>query len=379
MSRYIAIGLISGTSVDCVDAAAVEVSLDGKRVGLRLLNGISYPIPPCLKSKIFELFEDKPGSLHLLSLLNMSIGRLFADAAKTLVKKAGLDHRRIAVIGSHGQTVHHVATAEPCCGERIAGSLQIGEASIIARTTGIPVVSDFRTADMAAGGGGAPLVPVLDLVLFQDRQKSIAVQNIGGIGNVTWLPLQKSPVIAFDTGPGNMIVDMLMERLTAGKQCFDQDGRTGKKGRLRQEFLNSWMEHEYLAKRPPKTTGREEFGTAFLAAWCPTEFSPDIIRTAEEFTALSIARAYRDFLPRMPELVVVTGGGARNPNIMQALKTNLPGSEVLTGDEVGVSIDYKEAVAFALMALWRLLGRPNNVPAATGASCEVVMGKISHP
>ncbi len=383
IGRYKVIGLMSGTSVDSVDATALHVELDGDEVKLETIGKISYPIEECLRREIFELFEDPAGSLERLAALNIRLGFLFSEAAIKLLKVTGLNAEEVFVIGSHGQTIFHVAEPVELCGKSVRGSLQIGEGSVIARETGITVVSDFRTADIAAGGSGAPLVPFLDLILFGNLGKTIAAQNIGGIGNVTWIPKKGDSVIAFDTGPGNMIIDRLVEIYTEGKLKYDKDGKIGRSGKILHDILERWMKHPYFKKSPPKTTGREEFGNPFLER----ELGPikaikvdaNLIRTAEEFTASSIADSYKRFLPELPETVIVTGGGAHNPVIMDSLRKNLPKCRVVTGEEYGIDSDFKEASAFALMALWTMLKRPNNVPEATGAGSPVIMGKISFP
>jgi len=378
--EYTAIGLMSGTSVDSVDAAAVRIEQVSGQTNIELIKGLSYPIPAELRAEIFRLFDEPSGALHRLSLLNIRMGLLFAEAAACLIEEANLGFQEVAVIGSHGQTVHHVAESEICCGEQVRGSLQIGEASVIAQRTGIPVVSDFRMADIAAGGTGAPLVPFLDLVLFNGFPKEVAAQNLGGIGNVTWIPKGEEALIAFDTGPGNMIVDMVVDRYTGGALHFDRDGEIGRKGRINEGLLRQWMNHPYFSREPPKSAGREEFGTLFWNEYLASlDLSADIVRTAEAFTAHSIAQAYRRFLPRLPAAVVLTGGGAHNPVIRQLLAELLEESEVLTGDEVGIDVDFKEAIAFALLGLYRILGRTNNVPEATGAKRMVVLGKLSIP
>ncbi|MEW5814752.1 MAG: anhydro-N-acetylmuramic acid kinase [Spirochaetota bacterium] len=379
-TSYRAIGLMSGTSVDSIDAAAVKVDISEGGEDIQLIKGISYPIPDCVRQLIFSLFEDGAGSLHRLSLLNIRLGYLFAEAVVKLLKEAGLKAEEVAVIGSHGQTVYHVSLSEECCGKSLTGSTQIGEASVIAQRTGIPVVSDFRTADIAAGGTGAPLAPFLDLLIFKDPERDTAVQNIGGIGNVTWIPKDRREPIAFDTGPGNMIIDFLVERYTDGRLSFDRDGEIGEKGNVDGRLLEVWMNHPFFLQKPPKSTGREEFGTCFFSTYIKERLpSPDLIRTAEEFTAHSIQRSYTDFLPRVPGRVIVTGGGSHNPVIMRSLCNYFGKDKVFSGEQAGIDSDYKEAIAFALMGLWRLLGRANNVPSATGAERAVVMGKLSLP
>lgn len=377
---YLAIGLMSGTSVDSIDAAAVKVEITDSGTDVNLIKGISYPIPGCIRDSIFQLFDDGPGALHRLALLNMRLGQLFAKATQKLLMKTALNPDRVTVIASHGQTVHHVSLPEECCGRKVRGSIQIGEPSVIAQTTGIPVVSDFRAGDIAAGGNGAPLVPLLDLILFSGHGKDTAAQNIGGISNVTWIPKGNKKPLAFDSGPGNMLIDLLVTSYTKGSRHFDRDGEIGREGKILKGLLEEWMKHSFLARKPPKSTGREEFGTIFLSNYLgDLEADPDLIRTAEEFTALSIAHAYRNFLPSLPERVIVTGGGAHNPIIMESLSNHLKETEVLSGKEVGIDIDFKEAVAFAVLGLFRILGKTGNVPEATGACRKAVLGNITHP
>jgi len=377
---YLAIGLMSGTSVDSIDGAAVKVEITDSGTDVHLVKGISYPIPGCIRDSIFQLFADGSGALHRLALLNMRLGQLFAEATQKLLKDAALNSDKVTVIASHGQTVHHVSLPEKCCGQKVRGSIQIGEPCVIAQTTGIPVVSDFRAGDIAAGGNGAPLAPLLDLILFRGHGKDVAAQNIGGIGNVTWIPKDDKKPLAFDTGPGNMIIDLLVTSYTKGSRHFDRDGKIGRQGNILKSLLEEWMNHPFLARKPPKSTGREEFGTIFLSSLLgDLKPDPDLIRTAEEFTALSIAHAYRNFLPSLPESVIVTGGGAHNPLIMESLSNHLKDAEILSGNQVGIDIDFKEAVAFAVLGLFRILGKTGNVPEATGACRKTVLGNITHP
>ncbi len=390
MKSYVAIGLMSGTSVDAVDASVIRVSFDGDigelgglretEVKLETVGNLSYPIPSCLREEIFNLFKDNSGSLERLSVLNMRLGFLFAEVVGLLLEKTGLTSRDVTVIGSHGQTVYHVADFVDLCGMKVRGSIQIGEGSVIAQKTGIPVVSDFRVADIAAGGNGAPLVPFLDVLLFGKLGKDIAVQNIGGIGNVTWIPENGKSVLAFDTGPGNMIIDALVMDYTGGKIGYDRNGDIGKRGKVIPELLARWMKRAYFKKKPPKSTGREEFGEQFIREeLAGVKITPDVIRTAEEYTAYSIAYSYMVYLPKRPDIVVVTGGGVHNPIIMESLKSYLKDSKVVTGEVYGISSDFKEAIAFGLLGLWSFLRLKNNLPQATGADYEVIMGKVSYP
>ncbi|MBI9103054.1 MAG: anhydro-N-acetylmuramic acid kinase [Spirochaetales bacterium] len=380
MEKKIVIGLMSGTSVDSVDAVAIEIKENGERPGMEILGGISHAIPADLKTLIFELFEDRAGSLKKLCLANMRIGHLFAEAVLTLLDKISIKPEQVALIGSHGQTAYHVADLENCCGMELRGSLQIGEASVIAQKTGIPVVSDFRVADIAAGGSGAPLVPFLDEILAGSLGPNTVFQNIGGIGNLTWFGKAGSDILAFDTGPGNMIIDHLVVEYSGGKLNFDTDGKIGREGMVLEDLLKKWMEHPYLKAEPPKSTGREEFGGEFFKTYLENlEIGPDLIRTATEYTVRTIVDSYERFLDALPKRIVIAGGGAFNPLIMEGLKAAFPDSEVMTGDEAGISSEFKEAAAFALMGYYFTEELYNNVPYATGAKRPVIMGKLSRP
>jgi anhydro-N-acetylmuramic acid kinase len=384
--RYACLGLMSGTSVDGVDAALVKVELRGPGdLDLELGAARVTPLDPGLREEIFALFEDPAGSLERLALLDLRLGEAFGAAARSLMEEAGLGPGEVDVIGSHGQTIRHVAGAP---GSPRRGSLQIGSGVAIALATGVPTVSDFRVADIAAGGTGAPFVPFLDRLLAPRFAKPVVFQNFGGIGNLCWIGPDAS-LLAFDTGPGCMIADRLAEYATEGKLRYDRDGELGARGRLDEERLANWLRHPFLRLPPPRSAGREEFGDSFWRA----EIAPalaaavadsrrlalDLLRTAEAFSARSAARACLDLCPLPPRELVVTGGGARNPHIMAELRAALPGVRVSGGDEVGVSVDFKEAEAFALMGLFALLGLPNTEPRATGASRAVVAGKLSLP
>ena len=388
--RYLSVGLMSGTSVDGIDAALSE-HLVGERpdgrpsVSTRLVAAIARPLPKELRTEIFGLFEDGPGSLDRLALLDLALGEAVAEAALAVVAEAGLRPSDVAVIGSHGQTIRHVA-GDP--GRPGRASLQIGSGDVIAQRTGIAVACDFRPGDIAAGGTGAPLVPFFDRIAAEAFDKPVAFQNYGGIGNVCLVP-SSGPILAFDTGPANMIADRLVAEMSDGRERFDRDGLIGLSGRLREGLLEAWLRHPFLAKRPPKSSGREEFGTAFYDARIAPLLAKqeqgrealfrNLIRTAEAYAARSTAAAYRAFLPETPATVIVSGGGARNPVIMAELRDALPRSRVVDADEAGLSIDYKEAMAFGLFGLLRLLGLPNTEPEATGATRAVIAGGLFVP
>ncbi|WP_020612944.1 anhydro-N-acetylmuramic acid kinase [Sediminispirochaeta bajacaliforniensis] len=377
MKRTKAIGLMSGTSVDSIDAAVISFHDNGAKIAIKDVKGINVGLPDPVKKKIFALFEDPRCSLRELILLHSIMGELFAEAALLLMKKEGLRCEDVAVIGSHGQTLYHIAEKTEFCGKSARGSLQVGDGSIIARRTGITTVSDFRSADIAAGGTGAPLVPFLERIMVERLGSGTAFQNIGGIGNVTFFGDAAADPVAFDTGPGNMVVDRLVTEFTNGAWSYDRDGSLGRKGNIDETLLQEWMAHPYFGKKPPKSTGREEFGSSFFDVFLKKlTINEDLIRTAEEFTARSIVHAYSAHLDRLPDKVIVTGGGAHNPLIMESLRNHLQ-CPVLKGEEAGISSDYKEAAAFALMAYFTINGKTNNIPSATGAACPVVMGKIS--
>jgi len=357
MKEDLVIGLMSGTSVDAVDAALVSIT----PYHIELLKGISFNIPDDVRRCIFDLFQDQKGSLKKLTLMNFRLGELLAEAVHKLLEASGVKADKILAVASHGQTIWHVANEETFCDQTLRGTLQIGEGAVIAERTGITTVSDFRTGDIAAGGSGAPLVPFLDAMLAETTGYNTAFQNIGGIGNVTYLRDASMDPIAFDTGPGNMIVDQLVTDFTGGELAFDKDGMIGKGGSLNRNILKSWLKHPYLSNAIPKTTGREEFGVDFFDHYIKgKELNSDLIYTAEYYTACTITDAYRTFLPELPERVIVTGGGAHNPVILNTLMNQLPECRIQTGDQVGISTDYKEAVAFALLG-WCTLNRKANM------------------
>ena len=278
------------------------------------------------------------------------------------------------------QTIYHAVDADA----PVKSTLQIGEAAVIAARTGVTTVADFRVADVAAGGQGAPLVSYVDWLLLRHPTLTRAVQNIGGIANVTYLPPGDSPagVIAFDTGPGNMLMDDAVRRVTEGTQTYDHGGILASQGQIDQELLAEWMAHPYLAQSPPKTTGREQFGASYGArVWAQAQRrglrANDIVATLTALTAASIADAYRRFLPRMPDQVILGGGGANNPTLVHMLQQHLAPARVTSHETVGLPSDAKEAVAFAVLAYEAIHGRPGNLPTCTGAGTRTILGKIT--
>lgn len=371
--RLRVVGLMSGTSADGVDVAIVDIDDRSTKV----VAFATYPYPPGIRKAIFSLFDPTTSTVDKICHYNFVLGHLFADAVMKLCRSAGISMKTIDLIGSHGQTIYHHPN------HSIGSTLQIGEPSVIAQETGVMTIADFRPADMAAGGQGAPLVPFTDYILFADKRITRAVQNIGGIANVTYLPASSTPdkIIAFDTGPGNMVIDGLMRLLTGGKKTFDQNGAMAARGNVNRLLLDKMLKHPYFKLRPPKTTGREKFGLQYSrdiykAALAKRISKEDIIATATAFTAATIADAYRRFLPKMPQEVILCGGGAQNKTLIKLLQQELPKSKILTTGDFGIAPDVKEAVSFAILAWAAVKGIPANVPSATGAKRPAILGKI---
>jgi anhydro-N-acetylmuramic acid kinase len=377
----IVVGLMSGTSADGVDAAVVQLDGAPPHLTWTLLKHVNQPHSLPLRAEIFACFRPETGSVDRLCRLNFVLGQVFADAALTAIHAAGLTPAEVDLIGSHGQTVWH----SPPGSSDVAATLQIGEAAVIVERTGIPVVSNFRSRDMAAGGQGAPLVPFVDWLLFSHPTRARAVQNIGGIGNVTYLPSganSAADVIAFDTGPGNMLMDDAVRRASRGAFEYDQDGAMAAQGRCDDNLLEELLGDPYFSVLPPKTTGREHFGAQMGAQVWQTGLSlglsaTDLLATLTTFTAESIIRAYRNFLPVFPHEMIISGGGAYNSTLKAMLAERLAPGRLLTSAEMGIPVDAKEALAFAVLAYETWHQRPGNLPAATGASHPVVLGNLT--
>lgn len=380
--------MMSGTSADGIDVALVAIDNGGEKLSAVLLGCHRRGFKTGLREAIFRAFDAKNLSLDAISALNFQLGEEFAQAALEACRKWRIPISAIDLIGSHGQTVFHRGQADTVRGTRLLPStLQIGEPSIIAARTGVATIADFRPADMAAGGQGAPLVPYVDYLLYRDERRGRVALNIGGIANISVIPAGAGPrgVIAFDTGPGNMIVDALTEWATHGRAKYDRDARIALRGETIPQLLAKLMREPYLRRKPPKTAGREQFGRAYadgIIRWAKKHRARpgDVVRTATVFTSLSIADALHRFvLPhtRVDELIA-TGGGAQNPLMMAQLAAELPGVQISPASDWGVPAEAKEAFAFAILAYEAFHGRPNNLPSATGASRPVVMGKLVH-
>ena len=382
------VGVMSGTSADGVDVALTRVSGGGAtRVRGELLAHGTFPIEQNVRKEVLRVAEGGPITAGELSQLNFQMGEVFADAILAACKKFRVAPARVDLIGSHGQTIFHQGKAVPFLGRATASTLQIGEGAVIAARTGIPTVTDFRTADIAVGGQGAPLVPYVDWLLYSDKKLGRVSLNLGGIGNVTVLQAgaKSSQVFAFDTGPGNMVIDALVAHYTRGRKRFDEDGRIARQGDSNERLLRELMKDEYLKIRPPKSTGREYYGRAYVKKLLrlARKFgaSPDdTVRAATIFTALSVVDALKRFVaPRARiDQVVVSGGGAHNPVIMAQLAAAMTPIGVMPSSALGVDVDAKEAYAFALLAYESWHRRSGNLPSATGAKRAAILGKISY-
>jgi anhydro-N-acetylmuramic acid kinase len=366
------IGLLSGTSADGTDAAlcAIEGVDDTTRCTVR--GFVSTPFARPLRERIFRLAEANAAELCDLDVL---LGEAFADAAVAVAAAAGVPLADVDLIGSHGQTaVHHPRSAG-----RVGATLQIGEAAVIAERTGCPVVSDFRVRDVAAGGEGAPLVPLADHLLFRAPGRRRAMQNIGGIANVTLVCDELAHLVAFDNAPGNMPLDTVARAASDGVEAFDRDGIRAARGKIDEALLTELHRHPFLAQLPPKSTGREDFGKEFVYPLL-TRFGDrkdDLLATLTRFSAEAIARSYREALPAMPDEVYISGGGALNPTLMRHLVELLAPIPVQSLAALGVDPEAKEAIAFAVLANQTLFGAAGNVPAVTGAAGPRVLGKLS--
>jgi anhydro-N-acetylmuramic acid kinase len=387
--KVLAIGLMSGTSHDGVSAAVVELD-ERARPPARLIAFQTFPYAARLRKELLAASADEKIGADAISTLNFALGREFGRAAIEIARRAKVALSDVAFIGSHGHTFFHLPPRRTTRGQ-LASTLQLGESAIIAAATGVPVVADFRTMDLALGGEGAPLAPLAHLWMFADPKRGRVVQNIGGIANATYIPphaaLGNPDLIAFDTGPGNGMIDSLASRISAGRLRMDRDGRIAAGGNVNQPLLAKMMQHPYFRRRPPKSTGREEFGPDLLDRFVADArdmkvVDHDILATITAVTAKSIADACRRFIfPRGPvNQLIVTGGGAKNPTLIRMIAAELPEVEVLTATtDVGIDGDALEAVAFAILGYQMLRGRQGNIPSVTGARAPAILGKLTMP
>jgi anhydro-N-acetylmuramic acid kinase len=366
------VGLLSGTSADGTDAALCEITGSGELTRLTTLAFVTTPFSRPLRERIFRLADADASELCDLDVL---LGEAFADAARAVCEAASVPLADVHLVGSHGQTaVHHPRSAG-----KLGATLQIGEAAVIAERVGCPVVSDFRVRDVAAGGEGAPLVPLVDHLLFRKPGTPRALQNIGGIANVTLVRERLDELVAFDNAPGNMPLDAVARAASGGVEAFDRGGARAARGAIDRALLDELHRHPYLSQPLPKSTGRETFGKDFVYPLLARYGArlDDLLATLTRFVAEAIARSYREALPTPPAEVFVSGGGALNPVLMSHLRETLAPIPVETSAALGVDPEAKEAIAFAVLANETLFGRPGNVPSVTGAAGPRVLGKIS--
>jgi len=374
-------GLMSGTSLDGIDVAIVEISGRGWSKRIRTLAFHTVPYPEAVRQAILGV-SNTTTHTAVISRLNFLLAELYAEALRETARRARIRLDSIDLIGSHGQTIFHEGAPVEFLGRRIASTLQIGEAAVLAERTRIPVVADFRPRDIAAGGRGAPLVPYVDYMLFRHRKLGRVALNIGGIANITAIPPSAGPedVIAFDTGPGNMVVDALARRYTNGRWSYDRDGRLAGRGHVNRQLLDRLLKDPYFRRPPPKTAGREQYGAEFVEQLLQTGLPLlDLIATCTAFTAAAVAVGIERFVrPRMPvDELIVSGGGVHNRRMMAQLAAYLPDVNLATSTDYGVDADAKEAIAFAVLACESWRRRPANLPSATGARRAVVLGKIN--
>jgi anhydro-N-acetylmuramic acid kinase len=375
-------GVMSGTSADGVDVAVVSIQGRGSYLSFDLLVHAGSEYPTAIRRAVLAAMNASRISVADLARLNFRLGEFYSEAVRKAQKKTGA---KLDLVGCHGQTLYHQGVAAPYLGKKIACTWQTGEGAVVAARLGVPVVSDFRPADMAAGGKGAPLVPLLDYVIFRAKDRGRVVQNIGGIANLTAIRADAKPddVIAFDTGPGNMVIDRLMQKLF--NKPYDRGGAVARSGTILQPVLKQLLGAPYFKLKPPKTAGREEFGSHYAEALlrrCGRAAKPDVIATATALTAASIAQALERFVLAQGSFrdLVVSGGGTKNVSLMNMLRQeagNL-GLWLKHSDDFGVPSQAKEAVAFALLAYQTWNRQPGNIPSATGAQRAAVLGKISY-
>jgi len=389
------IGLISGTSVDGIDAALVDVVGSQTDLKVKLVAGKTFPYPANLRSQILSVCSGSALSMAELAELDDAIAQEFATAALTIQAEYDIAE----LIGSHGQTVYHRPAGKAqkdSAGGLMGYSLQLGRGALIAELTGITTVSNFRSADIAAGGQGAPLVSIVDACLLAEPNISLCIQNLGGIGNVTYLPARgkggnndESEIFSlgdgisgWDTGPANSLLDLAVQHFSGGTKTIDEGGAWAASGTPCQALVEDWLASEFFRQAPPKSTGRELFGVDYFDR-CLVEaqgynLSPaDVLATLTELTVASIVHSYQTFLPAMPDRVLLCGGGSHNLYLKRRLQSQLHPVQVLTTSEAGLNVDFKEAIAFAVLAAWRVRGIPGNLPQVTGARTPVLLGEIN--
>ncbi len=377
---------MSGTSVDGIDAALLSLEGHSLETKFELIEFLTLPFSAKLRETILRNSNAETARLDEICRLNFLLGDALGEAALKVIQEAGAAEEEVDLVASHGQTIHHLPEPAGFFGKYIRSTMQIGEPAATAEKTGILTIADFRTADVAAGGSGAPLIPRVDEILFRDQSDAVVCLNIGGIANVTCLPpvTADEPLIAFDTGPGNMMVDLLVRRFSGEEHHFDESGSMARSGNLHPELFEKLMQHPYFKESPPKTTGREDFGIDYVN-WIIENHRgldwKDIIHTVSMVTVESVAAAVEDIIePHHPiSRIIVSGGGARNKFFMSQLDSRLEHIAIKKSDDYGIPSDAKEAIGFAILGNETLHGVASNVPEVTGAEHPAILGKICLP
>lgn len=378
------VGLMSGTSADGVDAALCRITGHGTQSEIQQLNFVFQPFSSEIRQEILRLASGKSACAADFCKMNFLLGELYVEAVESLCAQAGIRSDEIDLIGSHGQTFWHIPQKEEYLGHSFRSTFQLGECSVLAQRFGCPVIGDFRVRDVAADGLGAPLVPYSEFLIYRSETECVALQNIGGIGNITCLPpaCELKDVFAFDTGPGNMVMDAVLSELTGGKMTYDAGGQFAASGTVDRGLLDRLMEDPYLSRKPPKTTGREYYGPGYvekIMAYADKNHisDADLMATVTAFTAETIRYSIEHYFPIKPDRLIIGGGGSMNKTLLQDIAEILPGCKVMTNEDMGYDSNAKEAVAFAVLANEALFAGCNNVPTVTGAKNPVAMGKIS--
>lgn len=387
MSKHLGIGLMSGTSLDGVDAVLTEIENTEVNTDVKVLNSFSVSYTDEEKQRIMALCDENTAKVDEITAMNFYLGEKFSYVVMELINQSKYSVSDIDFVSSHGQTIYH-RPEEGHTEFEPKSTLQIGDISVISERTGLPVVGDFRTADMAAGGQGAPLVSFIDYMLFKDDKKARALQNIGGIGNVTYIKAgaKEEELLSFDTGPGNMVIDEVVYRVTKGSQTFDKGGEIALSGSVNKEFANELLRHEYFLRKPPKTTGREIFGKSYVDSVMKIAknynlLDKDLIASITYWTAKTISDSYQNFIlaeGQSIDEVIIAGGGSHNKAILNFLQEELRDQRVMTFDDFGISSDMKEAVAFVVLGYHFLKGKYNTIPSATNSERKAIMGKVSY-
>jgi anhydro-N-acetylmuramic acid kinase len=382
--KRLVVGLMSGTSVDGIDAALVEIEGSGTSTKLRQVGFKELHFPSGFKEFVLRNSQSGTSDVADIARLNFLLAQLYADAVKAVCREAGVEMLEVDLIGSHGQTIQHLPELSEMFGKSVRATLQVGDPSVLAKLTGIVTIGDFRVGDVALGGQGAPLVPYFDFLLFRSEETARALLNIGGIANITYLgkSCRAGDVLAFDTGPGNMIVDQIMKQLF--QKDFDFNGEIARSGKVQGDIIDMLMKDEFVRMGPPKSTGRERYGSLFVSSFLSRyedRRKEDLVATVSEFTAMAVYANYLLFLKPKGDVeeVFVSGGGSHNSLIMESLQHHFAVAKVRGADDLGISTDAKEAICFAVLANETLSGNTSNLKQVTGASKDTLLGKICLP